>query len=123
MLKQMLRSGGFEIASNWFGKDLGVDSTMALRRAGSTRRNRMQKANRRAQKVRGIVRDNKTGRKLVRTGVLPVASYGVTVAGLSSKQRKALRNTCLTAAGVATRSWCTTTAVRMLWSESADPVV
>ena len=48
---------------------------------------------------------------------------GATAAGLSHKQRKAIRNTCLTAAGVATRSWCTTAVARMLWSESADPVV
>ena len=59
----------------------------------------------------------------MKTGYLPQASYAVSNQSLTLKQRKGLRNGCLRACGVGTRSWCLATAIRLMWNEEGDPLV
>ena len=123
ILVNILSSAGWNLRQAQVCKDLGAGTSMALRRSATTRKERMQKASRRATHVSNMSKHNKQSRRLVRIGVLPQAAYGISNQSLTYKQRKALRNICLRASGVSIRSWCLTTAVRLLWNEDADPMV
>ena len=121
-LVQRLRTAGFEWEYAKHSKDLGTDTTCGARRSTAVRQGRQQQAAMRARSVAGLVKQNKTARKLVRPGLGAGMRWGLSTHGASELWHQRMRRTMLNGAAI-NKNACSVTAFRLMWQSKADPTI
>lgn len=81
---------GVKVVWQPFGKDLGVDVGVGVRRVIKVQAKRQQKARRRLARTAYLARFSRKAAKLIKPGSLPQASYGSCSMGMAESHRRAL---------------------------------
>ena len=117
-----VRKSGLKLKSRDMVKDLGIDATSARKRSTVTQKARIAKAKKRGAKAKWLRSKHKGARKLYKTNLWPVTSYGVAAYGVAPTVRDKIR-TIAAEAALGAVGQCATTAIHLNMGAEADPAV
>ncbi len=97
--------------------------TYGVRRGTKVMQSRLRKAGQRAKGIRTVIAVNKDAKALVNTGFRPQAVWGMEAQGLSPTTLRRLRSLVAGMSGAKHPGGCATLAIRMAFTEEADPLI
>ena len=121
-IAKLLKARGINLAVAEQVRDLGVDAGGGSRRATTVGRQRIVKATKRLQRIRGIVKSNRRSVRLIKTGAEPAWKYGVEAYGMPDGSINQIRAATANAAGTPGSHACPITACQIILGPEGDPL-